>query len=455
MSGPKISVAELERMRKQEEEHRNLLQSIFRLQSIFVRQEEAARQLEKMLNPISEQDGAGVFSDRLESVQVNIRKIGYNVTYTSKEFARKLEEESNEYLGNVLKRLNGIVRENDELLKQADAVGDVIRRNYIEGVLEQYRSSFVEGVLDKYRVPSSEVFKGNSGDELKSEERESVLEAVKSEADRISAELMLLQPRLRKVKISRADIERIRDHLNVSISDKNRDPEMIYQEIHRIDLFEFRPLRSRVEKLEAEADELDELLSSELAKYHVLCYEAGETPKKFAFRKESLTEIRYECGRIIEQRETEDIDVTLIMQKVRQSLLDLGYEYIGEKCESLKTYREAYRIHDNVVLHVIYDSNGRITMEVAIEDDCDRQPYQREIEMIVGEQESFCKSFERIFEAINQNGLALRKEQMFPCSPDFAEIINTSEFSGSEENSYDLYVDYRDYGHKYLEDDVI
>lgn len=93
-------------------------------------------------------------------------------------------------------------------------------------------------------------------------------------------------------------------------------------------------------------------------------------------------------------------------------------------------------------------------MEVAVEDDCEREPSRQETDMLVEEQLSFCEAFEEIFRLINENGLALRKEQLFPCSPDFAQVINTAEFDKSAAayaSSYDIY---RDYTQKYLEGDM-
>lgn len=439
MSGPKISAVELERMRKREEEHRNLLQSIYRLRPRLLQQEESAFQLGKVIQPIIEQDKAGTYSKGIQAIKSSVRKISQNVDENKTSFV-KLEKESNEFLSSFLDRINGIISENQELLKLVENDSSEIRNNYIEDILDRYRISQPNDSLPTATAKTRSI--------------NNTMQTIKSEADRLLSSINSLQARAQIVKVGTSEIETIREHLNTSILDTDRDPAMIYQELHRIDLFEFRPLRKRIEKLEKEADELDAKLSVELSKYHTLCSELGKKPKQFKFDKASIDAIRYETGRILNEQKTNKADISVMMQRVRQTLSDYGYEFLGEKCESLQAYRELYRIHDSIVLHVVYDTEGRITMEVAIEDDYDREPSPPEAEMIVQEQESFCDAFEDIFALINANGLALRKEHMFPCSRDFAEIINVAEFERKEEYNamYDLY---RDYHLKYLEEDAV
>ena len=151
------------------------------------------------------------------------------------------------------------------------------------------------------------------------------------------------------------------------------------------------------------------------------------TPKKFAFEEASIEAIRYECAGIL-AGSTQNGDLRILMKNVRESLVKLGYSYLGEKEEDRDFAREIYRIHDDVILHVIYDSTGRVTMEVAVEDEKDREPHPREVEKLVKEQVNFCSEYEKIFHAINEKGLAFRKENMYPVSPDFAQVINTSGF---------------------------
>lgn len=426
MSGPKISAAELEAMRRQEEERRRLIQEIYRLTGVLSRQGKTASQLQEMLLPIFSEDGMDRLVRDIDAIQREIQSV--------QQRNRGFVTRQNSRLQVTAATLSSLIQKNESLLKQA------------ETAVEQARAKFVETKLAAFQKPQ-----GNS---RSTEAERAARQAVAEEATRLQSLLDALTIRAKRVKLSHAEVDNISNHIRSSLKDSERAPEILYQELHRIDLFELRPLRDRIEKREKEADELDSLLSAELAQYHTLCAEASITPQRFPFRKESIEAIRYECGRLISERHAQEADIPMMMQRVRQSLGDFGYEYIGEKCESLKVFREAYRVHGNVILHVIYDSTGRITMEVAVEDDCEREPSRQETDMLVEEQFSFCEAFEEIFRLINENGLALRKEQLFPCSPDFAQVINTAEFDKSAAayaSSYDIY---RDYKQKYLEGDM-
>jgi hypothetical protein len=252
----------------------------------------------------------------------------------------------------------------------------------------------------------------------------------KEEAARVLHFIQSLCERAEAVGIKEDEASALLTNVEELVAE-GRDAFSLYEEIHRIDVMQIRPLRDVIEKEEKRQDELDERLSAELSKYHVLCREQGIEPKKFAFAEESVEAIRYECAGLI-QKGSAQSDLRILMKNIRESLVELGYSYLGEKEEDRDYAREIYRIHDDVILHVIYDSTGRVTMEVAVEDDKDREPHPREVEKLVKEQVSFCTEYEKIFHTINQKGLEFRKENLYPVSPDFAQVINTSEFVRAE-----------------------
>ena len=427
MSGPKITAAELEAMRKREEEKRQLVQAIYREANALDRLDKTGSQLYVLLRPIYEEPGVEQLAEGILDIQRQIRQIRAGVS--------DCEHSQNEHLKEALSKLEGFKTRTAAALEQVRSESESIRERHFERALSQYKA------------PQSQAADGKKDAHAR--------QCIADETKRLATALDMLEERAKAVNISTAEISKIRGRIAASVEDSDRPADMVYQELHRIDVFEFRPLRDRIEKMEAEADKLDAQLSLELAKYHTLCVEAGESPRKFPFSDASVNAIRYETGRLVDKLSNHTVDIPLMMQKVRQSLSEYGYEYIGEKCEKLQVYRELYRVHDNVVLHVVYDSEGHITMEVAVEDDCDRDPDAQETELLVQEQESFCEAFETIFALINERGLVLRKEHLYPCSPDFAEVINVAEFERAEA-AYDATFDlYRDYHMKYLEEDAI
>ena len=423
MSGPKISKAELERIRQEEEERRVLFQGLVRLRDELQRRKDEVMLSHAMLVPVFEKSDVDQHLHRLGELE---KQIDQSLSTIENALAKGVNQE----MRGVLDNLADTHSNDSQIIVDADKCGSQIRDEMLMQYLKQAGTT------------------GHSSDQAIAISDEMVT----FETQRLLSLLSVLESRAKKVKISVSDVRAIRKELKSVTEDTGRDNLSIYEAVHRIDVYKVRRIRNLIEKIEAENDALDQRLSDELAKYHVLCAEMGITPQKFPFRAESIAAIQYEIGKLIAERKEKSFDIRAVMKHIRESLSDCGYTYIGEKEDSLQIIREAYRIHDNVILHVVYDSSGRVTMEVAIEDQMDRLPHQREINQIVKEQEHFCQDYEEIFRRINENGLALRNVALYPSSPDFAEIVNTSAFicqgTEADRSYYDYYIS-RD--KKYLE----
>ena len=415
MSGPKISEAELARIRQEEEERRTLFQALVRLRDELQRRKEEVMLSQAMLVPIFDKDDVKQHLHKLEQIE---KQIPFSLSVIESAMKTGTKQE----MQKALDALADKHTQDKTIIIEADQCGSQIRDEILKQHLEKMQISVISEEL------------------------------ITMEIQRLFTLLSVLEHRAEKVRIAKSDVREIRKELESVVEDTGRDNLSLFEEIHRIDVYKIRKLRSHIERIEAANDTLDQKLSAELSKYHVICAEMGIEPKKFAFHQDSIAKIQYEIAELVTSRKEKCVDIRAIMKSVRESLSDFGYTYIGEKEENIQIIREAYRIHDNVVLQVTYDSSGRVTMEVAMEDQRDRSPHQREIDQLVKEQESFCQDYEEIFRRINANGLALKNKSLFPCSPEFAQIVNTAGFVCQEREYEQTYYDYyQNRDQKYLE----
>jgi hypothetical protein len=412
MSGPKISATEMKRLHLFEEERRRLLQSLVRLKEELKRRKREISNLSLMLIPFYS-------SAEAKEIGKELGKIEQAVEESLPRIEAALTDGTNIHMAEVLQQLLAKHDADEEIL--------LMKEEEIYNLREQMLGGKSSAAPDSH-VP------------------EISIETAKGECKRILALVDELIDRATECNLDYTGLSEIRAEIEDLENDEGRDGFSLFTAVHHIDVMRLRPLRERIEKEEKRLDWLDEALSNELAKYHMLCQATDTEPKKFPFAEESIDAIRYECGRIISARGANG-DVRLLMKKVRESLEELGYAYLGEREENLDFYRELYRLNEETVLHVIYDSTGKITMEVAAFDTKDRPPHQREVDRLVKEQEKFCTEYEKIFHLINAHGLAMKKEAMYPPSPDFAQVINTSEFDCSKAHtkkiSDDIYMDRR------------
>ena len=431
MSGPKISATEMKRLHLFEEDRRRLLQDLVRQKDILRRRLADLNDLQRKMLPFCSE----------EEIKETVAAVG-TIDKTCRDSIPIIDAALDDGTNIKMKEMLDLVKkvhENDEdRIRQAQELVSQFRENFFKKKAESRRETGGGSVAGSAA--------GSRREEIFSKEE------VSEEIGRIQSLLENLEQRAQDLNVPdvKDKVRGLSEEVRLIAADEEMDSFSAFTEVHRLDVMKIRPLREQIEELEREADALDELLSAELARYHMLCMEAGEQPKKFPFEKSSLEAIRYECGKMLSDRAGER-DIRLLMKRVRDSLQKAGYVYLGEKEEDLDFYREIYRIHDNVVLHVMFDSAGKVTMEVAMEDDKDRLPHEREVEMLVKEQVKFCDEYEKIFQLINEQGMLFQKETMFPPSPEFAQIINTSEFVCEKEQppgySYDMYRDRRE---KYL-----
>lgn len=410
MSGPKISATEMKRLHLFEEERRRLLQDLVRLKEELRQRQKDISNLSVMLLPFYSAEEAKECAKALGEIEKSVKE-------SLPRIEAALLDGTNIHMKEVLGQLLSKHDKDEEILCAKEEQIYELREKWLGGTSSSAKESHAPGIS---------------------------METAEGECRRISALLDDLIGRAEECNLGTDELERLKLRIQELNEDRGRDGFSLFSEVHHLDVMKIRPIRERIEKEEKRLYKLDERLSAELAKYHMLCQAADIEPEQFAFEESSIERIRYACGELL-SRKAENSDIRLLMKKVRESLEEYGYTYLGEREEDMEFYRELYQINAETVLHVIYDSMGRITMEVAAFDTKDREPHRREVDRLVKEQEKFCADYEKIFHIINEHGLSMRKEAMYPPSPDFAQVINTSGFdcskAANKKISDDIYLD--------------
>ena len=414
MSGPKLSEAELEKLRRQEEEKRKAYQDLVRERDTLTRALSRLERLERTLIPLRSIQG---MSDLSNDVRNREKKVRDAIDRVKKAMDNNRTEEMKKVMDKTVSEFSSL----EDFLNEAETKAFQAQSEYMENAMKQFKST-----------DSSK----ESGKSEKSKETGYIAveatviptEIINSEIERIRDQLEDLENRAPAAHISAQDVKTIRQKFEKVAQDSGRTSVSMYNAVHQIDLALVRPMESRIRRIERQNDELDKKLSDELARYHELCSECGVEPKLFPFSEDSVTAIRYECGKLLDHLDDVSVSDTL-MENVRNILTEHGYQYLGEKEESRKVRREIYRFHDNVIIHVVYDARGHMTMEVAYQDTVTREPGTMEIENIVKEQENFCGVYDTLFDAINKAGTAMRDVTRYDCDSRFARVINTTEFN--------------------------
>jgi len=413
MSGPKVLSPEEIEAQRLAEERLNLLQEINQ------KHQELQRQIDKGELAIARLDCVGNEGE-IKSLSNRIEQHCGKTSKLAMEIKKAYQTTDNEKIKVYLNLLENAINQNS-----SDMMKDIRKA-------ESIHKRFVEARVSSLASAPDSVQKINQVDLSEKD--------IQQEYQFMLKTCEILEKRGKRIHFDTSEVSRILSDIKLCIRDSNRERRMIYEELHRIDVFRLSVIRRKLDEAESDFDMLDKKLSDLLASYYNVCQCMGVKPKKFPFSEKSIHEINYECSRLKTQRVGRP-NHSDSLRKVRNALNTMGYHFLGEKNEGNAVYRQIFRVPDtvNTVIHVLFDADGKVTMEVAVEDQCERLPTARETETIVSAQHSFCNVFEDIFTALNRNGLGLSLEEDYPCGPEFAQVIDTSDFDyePAEEEAFD------------------
>lgn len=189
------------------------------------------------------------------------------------------------------------------------------------------------------------------------------------------------------------------------------------------------------ETLEAQAACREEF-EALYAEYLALCELYYYVPQQYPCCADSVETLRGEIKRISEAV-AEDDEQAYISDCLDQVMAEMGYRVLGTREVTKKNGKrfrsELYTYAEGTAVNVTYSSDGKIAMELGGLDTADRLPDARETAALVGSMERFCSDFPEIERRLAAKGVVLAQRiSMLPVSPEYAQIINTSDYAMTE-----------------------
>lgn len=171
------------------------------------------------------------------------------------------------------------------------------------------------------------------------------------------------------------------------------------------------------------------------AEYLILTKELNLPQKKFDFSLETIDKLQNlvnEMQASIQQREEQEY----ISRCVDNAMREMGYKMIGERQISKKDGRkfsnELFLFDEGTAVNVTYSNDGQITMELGGLDNQDRLPNEAECHSLSHDMETFCIDYLEIEKKLKEMGVITHRVSVLPADAQFAQIINTSDYSMQE-----------------------
>lgn len=120
-----------------------------------------------------------------------------------------------------------------------------------------------------------------------------------------------------------------------------------------------------------------------------------------------------------------------------ETMSEMGYDIIGQREVTKRSGRhfrnELYRYSEETAINVTYSDDGQIAMELGKLDQTDRVPTASESNYLANQMMGFCEKFSELEERLSRKGVNLGKRiALSPPSADYAQIINSSDYSIKE-----------------------
>lgn len=193
------------------------------------------------------------------------------------------------------------------------------------------------------------------------------------------------------------------------------------------------PLIKQVDRIISEYEECQTEFESLYSEYVALCKMYSYVAQKYECSHAGIQSLRTELARInqVASKEDEQAYISDSLDKVMQ---EMGYSVLGTrevKKRNGKHFRnKLYSFEEGTAVNVTYSSDGKIAMELAGLDTCDRIPTSEETDILCESMEKFCDDFKKIEKQLQKKGIILvERVSLLPPDADYAQIINTSDYT--------------------------
>ncbi|QUA54664.1 hypothetical protein [Aristaeella lactis] len=188
------------------------------------------------------------------------------------------------------------------------------------------------------------------------------------------------------------------------------------------------PFVKECREFEAVQKEHDELI----IQYAILAEECNVSTKPVPYSKEGIEFVKNEIAKL-EQQSMKQKESEYIKKALDEAMREMGYDLIGDRVVAKKSGKrirhELYSLSNGTAVDVTYSENGQITMELGGIDQVDRQPDTDESLQLVEDMRSFCTDYDVLVKRLAEKGVKTQKLSIMPPSVEYAQIINSNDYS--------------------------
>lgn len=172
------------------------------------------------------------------------------------------------------------------------------------------------------------------------------------------------------------------------------------------------------------------------AEYKILASELGVRSETYIFSMQAINELEEKVKEmeLKRQKQEEQAYISRCMDSVLETM---GYKVIGEreiiKKDGRRFHNALYLFDEGTAVNVTYSSNGQITMELGGLDQTDRIPSDDECQSLAEDMASFCDDYFEIEKKLKNMGVITQRISVLPSEAQFAQIINTSDYTMIED----------------------
>lgn len=196
------------------------------------------------------------------------------------------------------------------------------------------------------------------------------------------------------------------------------------------------PLLKRCKQFLDEYENCHEEFDKLYAEYISLCDLYFYVAQEYPCCNASIEVLKSEIKCIKETVDADD-EQAYISDCLDEVMEEMGYTVIGSREVTKKNGKhfqnELYTYGEGTAVNVTYSSDGRIAMELGGIDATDRLPDSHETAVLCESMENFCQDFKEIEKRLLAKGVVLADRiSLLPPSAEYAQIINTTDYSMTE-----------------------
>lgn len=196
------------------------------------------------------------------------------------------------------------------------------------------------------------------------------------------------------------------------------------------------PLLKRCKQYLYEYETCHEEFEKLYAEYIALCDLYFYVAQEYPCCNASIEVLKAEIKRIKETVDADD-EQAYISDCLDEVMEEMGYTVIGSREVTKKNGKhfrnELYTYSEGTAVNITYSSDGKIVMELGGIDATDRLPDSHETAVLCESMENFCQDFKEIEKRLLAKGVVLADRiSLLPPSAEYAQIINTTDYSMTE-----------------------